>query len=351
MRFSIFQDSSIGGRQVNQDRMGYCFTRDSLVMVVADGLGGHFRGEIAAEIVIRSLAVQFQTLAKMQLRDPAFFLTAALTTAHREILAEALEKQYIETPRTTVACAVVQEGKLWTAHAGDSRVYLFREGVLIHRTRDHSKVQSLITLGLITQDEALFHPDRNKVLNCLGTDLEPLVELSAPIDLHPGDLVVLCTDGFWASLADNRIWQAMTSGALQDKLPGLIQEAVVGGGRNPDNSTAVVMLWEQPDPKTVESDISSDWLPDGALTTTINLSVADAQAIEAAPAMTDEEMQRTIDEIRDAIAQSEEKLLDLGAVAMIDNKVTAQKPLPQKPLTQNPLPQIPVLNSAKKSIE
>ena len=344
MRFSIFQDSSIGGRQVNQDRMGYCFTRDSLAMIVADGLGGHFRGEIAAELVIRSFAVQFQSLAKMQLRDPAFFLTAALTTAHREILVEAIEKQYTETPRTTVAAAVVQDGKLWTAHAGDSRVYLFRDGAVVHRTRDHSKVQTLVTLGLITSEEALFHPDRNKVLNCLGTDLEPLIEVAVPIDLRPGDLIVLCTDGFWGSLPDTRIWQAMTSGALPDKLPGLIQEAVFGGGRNPDNATAVVMLWEQPDPLVIESDISSDWLPDGALTTTINLSVADAQAIDSAPAMTDEEMQRTIDEIRDAIAQSDERLVEHNVPILSPKHVAKQLPTKIEPNLTSP-------NIAKKSIE
>ena len=314
MRFSIFQDSSIGGRQINQDRMGYCFTRDSLAMVVADGLGGHFRGEIAAEIVTRSLAIQFQALAKTKLREPGFFLTAALTTAHREILAESLEKQYSETPRTTVAAAVVQDGKLWTAHAGDSRVYLFRKGQLVHRTRDHSKVQTLVTLGLITADEALSHPDRNKVLNCLGTDLEPLIEVSDPIELKPADLIVLCSDGFWGPLAEARMWQGMLTGTLQDTLPHMIQEAILAGGRSPDNSTAVVMLWEQPDPMDIPSDISSDWLPSGALTTTINLSAADALAIDAAPAMTDEEMQRTIDEIRDAIALSDEKINDTKVI-------------------------------------
>ena len=310
MRFSIFQDSSIGGRQINQDRMGYCFTRDSLAMVVADGLGGHFRGEIAADMVTRSFAVQFQALAKTQLREPAFFLTAALTTAHREILAESLEKQYTETPRTTVAAAVVQDGKLWTAHAGDSRVYLFRKGKLVHRTRDHSKVQTLVTLGLISAEEALYHPDRNKVLNCLGTDLEPLIEVSEPIELKPADLIVLCSDGFWGPLAETRMWQGMLAGTLQDTLPHLIQESVLAGGRSPDNSTAVAMLWEQPDPMDIPSDISSDWLPNGALTTTIHLSAADALASDVAPAMTDEEMQRTIDEIRDAIALSEAKSPD-----------------------------------------
>src|SRR5690606_28960527 len=86
MRFSIYQDSLIGERQANQDRMGYCFTRESLLMLVADGMGGHLHGEIAAQMSLQAAAAMFQAQARPLLADPAVFLDVALRRGHREIL-------------------------------------------------------------------------------------------------------------------------------------------------------------------------------------------------------------------------------------------------------------------------
>ena len=86
MRFSIYQDSALGARSVNQDRMGYCFTRDSLMMVVADGMGGHLRGEVAAQIAVQTTAAMFQSSARPALGDPVAFLDSSLRRAHRDIL-------------------------------------------------------------------------------------------------------------------------------------------------------------------------------------------------------------------------------------------------------------------------
>ena len=132
----------------------------------------------------------------------------------------------------------------------------------------------------------------------------------------------------------------MTSGALQDKLPGLIQEAVFGGGRNPDNSTAVVMLWEQPDPLALVPEVGADWLPEGTLTTTISLSATDGSAVHSAPAMTELEMQQTIDEIRDAIALADAKLVDQDDKARLETQLETNRE------TKKPVP-----NAVKKPIE
>ena len=83
MRFSIFQDSALGGRASNQDRMGYCFTRESLLMVVADGMGGHLRGEVAAQITMQTAGAVFQQMAKPVLGDPIGFLDHALRQGSR----------------------------------------------------------------------------------------------------------------------------------------------------------------------------------------------------------------------------------------------------------------------------
>ncbi len=196
MRFTIYQDSALGSRAVNQDRMGYCFSRDALLAVVADGMGGHLRGEVAAQLSMQTAAALFQQAAQPRLRDPAQFLDEALRAAHRELHRYRELHGMPECPRTTIVACVIQDGLAWWAHAGDSRLYVFRHGRAVARTRDHSKVENLVSLGLITPADAETHPERNKVLNCLGSPFEPSIEVNSRFPLRAEDVVVLCSDGF-----------------------------------------------------------------------------------------------------------------------------------------------------------
>ncbi len=304
MKFSIFQDTAVGGRQNNQDRMGYCFTREAVLMVVADGLGGHFGGEIAAEITVRAIAAQFEANAKPTLADPALFLTQAIGSAHREILAQTIEHQYPDTPRTTVAVCIVQNATAWWAHAGDSRGYLFRAGRYSNRTRDHSKLETMISLGLMDPAMSNTHPDRNKVLNCLGIEIEPLVEVSRPFALQPSDLILLCTDGVWSAGSDEEFGKRLLEMPLAASLPSLIQWSIKTNGKFADNATAVALQWEPNEALSAPTEISSDWLPDGAVTTTI---LADLDRGITPVSLTEEEIENTIGEIRKAIASVKKK--------------------------------------------
>ena len=119
--------------------MGYCFTRDALLMVLADGLGGHALGEVAAQQALQTLAHQFQAQARPAVRNPADFLQDSIMLAHRQIhrYAEAKRLPDIRAPRWSAA--PVQNGQIHWAHAGDSRLYLMRRGQLLTRTRDHSR--------------------------------------------------------------------------------------------------------------------------------------------------------------------------------------------------------------------
>lgn len=158
MRFSIFQDTDVGGRSINQDRMGYCFSRESLLMVLADGMGGHLRGEIAAQIAMQTVASMFQQQAVPRLRDPVEFIEQSFHASHRELHRYRDLHGMTECPRTTIVACVVQDGHAWWGHAGDSRLYLVRGDEVNFRTLDHSKVQSLISLGLISEAEGETHP-------------------------------------------------------------------------------------------------------------------------------------------------------------------------------------------------
>ncbi|MEZ5652419.1 MAG: PP2C family serine/threonine-protein phosphatase [Burkholderiaceae bacterium] len=299
MRFSIFQDSVIGARQVNQDRMGYSYTRECLLLIVADGMGGHLRGEVAAQLTLQAVGGLFQRRARPVLADPAGFLDQALQAAHRDILRYQQEHQMPESPRTTVVAAIIQHGHIWWAHAGDSRLYWLRDGRVHQRTEDHSKVQSLLRMGLIRPEEQETHPERNKVLNCLGSPFAPQIELNGAHALRRGDHLLLCSDGVWACVPETDFIGLIESEALRDAVPKLVRRAVVQSGPAADNATALVVRWEADD---APGGFSSADMPEGAMTTTIAMTRDDEQA--GTEEITEDEIERTISEIRAAIERS-----------------------------------------------
>jgi serine/threonine protein phosphatase PrpC len=299
MRFSIFQDSALGARSVNQDRMGYCFTRASLLMLVADGMGGHLRGEVAAQIAMQTVGAVFQQSARPQLVDPIGFLDYSLRMAHRDILKYQELHMLPEAPRTTVVACVVQDGRAWWAHAGDSRLYWIRDGVQLGRTRDHSKVENLVALGLLQPHESERHPERNKVLNCLGSPFEPTIEISAGVPLQPGDTILLCSDGLWSSIQEAALCRRLAGAPVSTAVPELVRDAVAAAGRGADNTTALAMTWEGED-LSVDT-TSATAMPDGAVTTTIAFGQLES---DNAPELSEEEIERTIREIRSAIEKT-----------------------------------------------
>src|SRR4051812_28726511 len=165
MRFTIFQDSQIGDRKVNEDRVGYSYSRDVLLMTIADGMGGHLQGEVAAEIAVTEITRHFQQEARNRVRKPFDFLVSAIQSAHRAIVSHAVEHNLLECPRTTCVACIVQGNCAYWAHAGDSRLYVIREGQLLAATQDHSRVQQLIDSGELTPEQAARHPDRNKIFS------------------------------------------------------------------------------------------------------------------------------------------------------------------------------------------
>src|SRR5690606_13523177 len=244
MRFSICQDTETGARANNQDRMGYCFSRESLLMIVADGMGGHTRGEVAAQLSMQTAAALFQQAAQPRLQDPAEFLDQAVRAGHRELHRYREMHGLPECPRTTIVACIIQDNMAWWAHAGDSRLYLMRRGKLITRTRDHSKVENLLNLGLITQEQCETHPERNKVLNCLGSPFEPSIEIHAQYPLRPGGVILRCSGGFWSGTEEAEMARALNEEPVLDVVPRLVRRAVQRNGATADNTTALALQWD-----------------------------------------------------------------------------------------------------------
>ena len=305
MRFSIYQESKKGGRKVNQDRMGYLYTRDSLMMMVADGMGGHARGEVAAQLTMQTVASVYQRLAKPLLADPAAFLEEAIQASHHELHRYRAEQGLPEAPRTTIVLCVVQRGVAVWAHAGDSRLYLIREGAIVERTLDHSRVHHLVTSGLIRPEDAKDHPERNRIFNCLGAFVAPTVEISHPTALHGGDILLLCSDGLWGTLNDRAIVSAFSDRTVMRAVPELVDAALEEGGAESDNCTALAMAWagvESLDmvPPT-DAPVSTLVVPEGAMTSTIQIPRA---GDEPGPAYTDDQIDDAVNEIQKAIQRA-----------------------------------------------
>ncbi len=301
MRFTIFQDSRKGSRKVNQDRLAYTYGRDTLLLVVADGMGGHAGGEIAAQICVRLFIERFQQEAKPVLRNPLKFLQETMLRAHAALGSYANQFSMLETPRTTCVACIVQANHAYWAHAGDSRFYLFRQGGLIGNTKDHSKVQYLVDQGLIGIADMAEHPDRNKVFSCLGGLVDPVIDLSRRTPLRNGDILVLCTDGVWSGLSQSEMATWLTSAPILNTAPKMMDQAEKQGGSDGDNLSAIVVRWG---PETLTDDPQStvtDTLGLGEFATEIDHTMTLKQRRGPQRDLTDDEIERAIAEIQSTI--------------------------------------------------
>ena len=183
-----------GANSLDQMRANYIGGTQGL-MLVADGMGGHLHGELAAHIATQYITQAFQREARPRLPDPGLFLSPALTGAHHALLADALDRLLPEAPRTTLVACVVQDGAAHWAHAGDSRLYLLRHGHIVTRTRDHSRTQLMLDQGLLQPEDAHNHPGRNRLYSCLGGNHAPQVEHSPRTPLRDGDVIALFRAG------------------------------------------------------------------------------------------------------------------------------------------------------------
>ena len=316
MQFSVYQQSHIGGRKVNQDRMGYSFTRDALLLVLADGMGGHLRGEVAATILMQTMAARFRQQATPYVKQAARFLEDAFVEAHHAIHRYRVDNALPETPRTTaVACLIQHNTAVW-AHCGDSRLYWLRAGQVLGRTRDHSHIEHLIAQGLVQACERATHKDRNKLYNCIGASTLPKVEVARRASLLPGDVLLLCSDGLWSMLPDEEITRRLSSRTIVRAVPELIAMATSKAGASSDNTSALAIMWQgspevdmaagaagaaagMAEPTTV---ISTRMLP-GTLVSSTILSTPQPLPHDG-DAFNDDDIEKAIAEIRCAIEKS-----------------------------------------------
>jgi serine/threonine protein phosphatase PrpC len=223
-------------RQQNEDNLGTAETPNGTVCVVCDGMGGHAGGATASKIAVDCI---LQFLSKEKYADIRAALKEALEFANMQILGAASETPELQGMGTTACVLVEQDDKVWIAHAGDSRIYLYvAKGKCLHRlTKDHSYVQGLVERGIIYQEEAENHPDKNRILKALGVKEELKPEISEkPILPAKDDIFLICSDGLSGMVSDKDIEKILSDKTdMKTKEIALMSAAKASGGT--DNIT------------------------------------------------------------------------------------------------------------------
>lgn len=234
-------DRHIGGRSHQQDQLACLSTPDlrRQLVIVADGVGGHWGGEMASNAVIDTARLMFPTALNESAGTD--FLRALCTRASQEIqLRAAMEG---EQAYATVVALLTDETRAYWAHVGDSRLYCFENDVLLHQTQDHSLVQNLFEQGKISAEERATHPDRNQILHALGMvgEVHPtLGEMSLNTNLR----FLLCTDGFWSQVATSEMTGIFSAPDLNFATSLWVRQAARRGGAQSDN--IALALWRPP---------------------------------------------------------------------------------------------------------
>lgn len=221
-------------REENQDHCAEFEAADGArLVVVADGMGGHDAGGVASRLAVEAIGRVFRSGGA----PPAQVLRDAFEEANARIH-EAGAERSLEMGTTAVAALLRPEGA-WLAHVGDSRAYRWHDGSLQRVTEDHSWVAQEVAHGRLTAEEAAGHPRRNVLTRSIGMDPEVAVDVR-PLDLTPGDRLLLCSDGLWDELDAETLSEALADDDPVACVRHLIELANRAGGH--DNVTAAVLL-------------------------------------------------------------------------------------------------------------
>lgn len=231
-------------RTVNQD--AFAVIDEVGIWVVADGMGGHVGGEVAAQTAIAT--IQAEARASSHLlgnghASPEDVLTDLINRAHEAILNRAQSKSKLKGMGTTLVLLAIVSAPVpiaYLAHVGDSRAYRFRSGTLTLLTKDHTLIEKYMERGILTAETAKTHPERHVLTRALGvgSTVKPTV---TALPIQPEDLVLLCSDGLTKMLEDEEIRTVFAAGELDPTqvCNRLVTAALDRGGE--DNVTVVVV--------------------------------------------------------------------------------------------------------------
>ncbi|MFP5252493.1 MAG: PP2C family protein-serine/threonine phosphatase [Actinomycetes bacterium] len=228
LRYAALSD--VGRVRKNNQDSGFASPH---LLVVADGVGGAARGDIASSTAVQIL----RRLDEPPPADTAEALAGAIHRAHDRLAELVDEDPELDGTSTTITAALFDGARITVGHVGDSRGYLLRDGTLSQLTKDHTFVQSLIDEGRITEEESRTHPHRNLILRAVDGVHDADPDLFA-VDLAPGDRILLCSDGCSGVLDPDRIADILGTGSVDYAVVELVRAALEAGSS--DNVTVIV---------------------------------------------------------------------------------------------------------------
>lgn len=239
MKFDTATLSQTGGRRSNQDSFGFEANQAAGCWVVADGLGGHAGGETASRMAVDEVLAAFRQKPDV---SPSF-IENCLQTAHQAIQLKAAAAYELASMRTTLVVLTCTGNSAVWGHVGDSRLYWFRRGKIVHQTKDHSVPQMLVDAGKLDPLKLRGHEDQNRLTRALGqTGSLKTSVLSEPIDLQPGDAALLCSDGIWTYVLELELEADWEKAASAAEYLALLERRVLERAESEhDNYTAIAV--------------------------------------------------------------------------------------------------------------
>ncbi|MBU0603394.1 MAG: protein phosphatase 2C domain-containing protein [Gammaproteobacteria bacterium] len=231
----------IGDRKEQQDRAAvfpHSRHKGMLMAALADGMGGHSGGAMAAEQVILKARENFESYAP-SVETPEQLLRSIVEEAHVVIKLTRFTSE--QDPHSTACVLLLQSGRADWAHCGDSRIYHFRNDMKMASSSDHSLVGELMRQGKLDEEGAKSHPQRNLLLHCLGAQKEPVIDYGGCSTLADGDSFMICSDGMWAYFSDEEIGGVLSVYSAREAAEVFIKRARERGRPSGDNVSLIIM--------------------------------------------------------------------------------------------------------------
>lgn len=231
-----------GGRENNEDYVGMYQNGQAYCFALADGLGGHGKGEVASRLAVEASVQAFAAAGPGEET-----LRTSFERGQQAILEGQKEDYRARDMKTTLVLLHVGEERIWWGHIGDSRLYYFQNRKLCARTLDHSVPQMLVAAGQLKEKQIRNHPDRNRLLRVLGVDWDdPKYQLAEPVDRGGRQAFLLCTDGFWELIDEKKMQHWLKKAASPAEWLRMMEQIVEknGQGRNMDNYSAIAVWIE-----------------------------------------------------------------------------------------------------------
>jgi len=231
----------IGDRKEQQDRLGlfaHPKRKGTLCAIIADGMGGHAGGALAAEQVVHTVRDGFERYSPKDETSDAL-LVESLREAHQMIRTGRFLNE--KDPHSTGVAMIMEPERVAWVWCGDSRLYHFRGDSVKERTRDHSYVEELLQTQKISEQEAAVHPNRNVLVTSLGGSDKPRIDTRVVTDFLAGDSFLLCSDGLWGYFDDHELAQTMHSFSAREAAGRFVEGARQRAEGRGDNCSLVIV--------------------------------------------------------------------------------------------------------------